>query len=1127
MTAPPLSDDNMGCTGFTPHVKYRDKKMTSNLRRVAGLSLLSLLFAAPAFGQSRVPQLVQGSAPKFIQADHAPDVLRERGVSLNLGNLAKAASAGERVIEIAFFDDARFHLLIERTSATHSGGVAHTGVVLGVNDRQPAVIVDNAGEVAATVSVDGRTYVIRGSAERGYVAREMARLGIPDHPSEKFDLSGAKYRQTTITSLAKDGPAPAPTPVAAADNNNIIDVMVIYTQAARNAIAVGTQAQQQAAMNALIDSEVAVTNTVYADSGVVQRLRLVYKGEVNYTEQAGGGGFTTALNQVTTINDGVLDTVPTMRDTYKADFVSLWINNNNSCGLGWLMTNESASFASNGYNVVHWGCSGIANYTFAHELGHNMGLNHDIQPDPGTTTTVTPEQGGGPTVIQYSRGYVDTTNRFRTVMAYADACELLFINCARIGRFSNATQTYDNRGFFAGASPAAPLGLAATADERRALNDTRETTQNFRQPALTTLAGPGIVMFPPGVTTFNVNESAANVVLTVQRITGSTGAVSVAYTTTNGTATSGSDYTTTSGTLNWANGDAADKTITVPILQDAIVEGYESFTVTLSSPTGGVSIGVEAGVTQQATVRIADDEADTFPVSNLLPGGLSTPNVPNVNTPNTQWSVDTTDGFMSNMSLRSAQVYSPQPTGACCNNSAVSDLEYTGVFRAGTVSFHYKLSSYQNTFSSFEFQIDGVSVFSNMNGGEVNWTQINQAITAGTHTLRWRFRNQLNFSCALVTSPAPAQGGNNCADRAWIDNLSMPLALESRDFAKADVNADGRSDLLFQNADGRIAAWTQNALSTTGSANLIGAGAGWTVTHTADLNGDRKADIFFKHTDGRVYVYTMNGLTVTGGKELLGAGLGWSIDRTADMNGDGKADLLLRNADGRSHLWLMDGTAIIGSVQLLGPATGWRVVATGDLNGDGMDDIVFIHADGRGYIYIMNGTTITAGAGFLSPASGWTVTHLGDVNGDGKADMFFRHTDGRAHLFIMNGTAFGAGAELLGAGTGWIVSHVGDMNRDGRADIVFRHTDGRAHVRLMNGTAILSAADVLPAGAGWTVTQLLDFNGDGKLDMVFKNIDGRITVRLMDGLTTLGSANLLGAGTGWSVVPPQPLPVLP
>jgi glucose/arabinose dehydrogenase len=332
----------------------------------------------------------------------------------------------------------------------------------------------------------------------------------------------------------------------------------------------------------------------------------------------------------------------------------------------------------------------------------------------------------------------------------------------------------------------------------------------------------------------------------------------------------------------------------------------------------------------------------------------------------------------------------------------------------------------------------------------------------------------------------------------------------------SDLSGEGRSDLVLQNSDGRIAAWLMNGTTTTATANLIGAGAGWTVTHIADLDGNGKSDIVFRHTDGRVYVYQMDGVTVTGGKELMPAGLGWSVSHTADLNGDGKADIILRHTDGRAHIWLMDGTTIIGSAQLFGAGTGWTLTQAGDLNGDGRADLVFMHSDGRGYIYIMNGTTVTAGAGFLSAGSGWTVSHLGDLNGDGKADMIFRHTDGRAHLFLMDGTTFGASAQLLPAGSGWSVAHVGDISGDGRADLVFRHTDGRAHVRLMNGTTIVNAADVLPAGSGWRITQLYDLNGDGRRDFVFRHDNGSITVRLMDGLTTLSSASLIGPG-GWSV----------
>ena len=63
-------------------------------------------------------------------------------------------------------------------------------------------------------------------------------------------------------------------------------------------------------------------------------------------------------------------------------------------------------------------------------------------------------------------------------------------------------------------------------------------------------------------------------------------AVTVDYATSNGTATAGADYTSTSGTLTFTAGEVS-KTIAVPVLEDSVDEGSETFTMTLSNPSGG------------------------------------------------------------------------------------------------------------------------------------------------------------------------------------------------------------------------------------------------------------------------------------------------------------------------------------------------------------------------------------------------------------------------------------------------------------------------------------------------------------------------------------------------------------
>ena len=77
----------------------------------------------------------------------------------------------------------------------------------------------------------------------------------------------------------------------------------------------------------------------------------------------------------------------------------------------------------------------------------------------------------------------------------------------------------------------------------------------------------------------------ASVVFTVTLDRAATATVTIDYATANGTASAGSDYTSTSGTLTFAAGTTT-RTITVPIADDAVNESDETFTVTLSNPSG-------------------------------------------------------------------------------------------------------------------------------------------------------------------------------------------------------------------------------------------------------------------------------------------------------------------------------------------------------------------------------------------------------------------------------------------------------------------------------------------------------------------------------------------------------------
>jgi len=129
-------------------------------------------------------------------------------------------------------------------------------------------------------------------------------------------------------------------------------------------------------------------------------------------------------------------------------------------------------------------------------------------------------------------------------------------------------------GFHISASPAAPQPTFETGQRL-------VTIRNFVAPVpvvgLPTLSIYDLVVPEP-------TNGTANAVFPVRLSAAQTQAVTVAYSTVNGTATAGADYQAASGTLTFNPGET-NQTITVAILADAINEGTETFLAVLTNPT--------------------------------------------------------------------------------------------------------------------------------------------------------------------------------------------------------------------------------------------------------------------------------------------------------------------------------------------------------------------------------------------------------------------------------------------------------------------------------------------------------------------------------------------------------------
>jgi hypothetical protein len=145
------------------------------------------------------------------------------------------------------------------------------------------------------------------------------------------------------------------------------------------------------------------------------------------------------------------------------------------------------------------------------------------------------------------------------------------------------------------------LYVGATAETGEVGTPTNAQVRIFDEPL-----SAGTLQFT--ATKFTAPEGGPAAIITVQRVGGDYGSVSVQYTTADGTAVAGQDYSAASGTLTWDTGDLADKTFTVPVIDDTELEAQETVLLTLSAPTGNAELGSAA----KALLVIADNE--TSPV---------------------------------------------------------------------------------------------------------------------------------------------------------------------------------------------------------------------------------------------------------------------------------------------------------------------------------------------------------------------------------------------------------------------------------------------------------------------------------------------------------------------------------
>jgi hypothetical protein len=222
-------------------------------------------------------------------------------------------------------------------------------------------------------------------------------------------------------------------------------------------------------------------------------------------------------------------------------------------------------------------------------------------------------------------------------------------------------------------------------------------------------------------------------------------------------------------------------------------------------------------------------------------------------------------------------------------------------------------------------------------------------------------------------------------------------------YRTGDFNGDGKTDLLHLCCDAYVHTWLSNGDGTY-SAPLFDPPDTYIVplgsVYVADVNGDGKSDVLHICCDTYLHTWLSNGdgsynVTIYSPPGHILAGGTW---KTADINGDYKSDLvhiccpasirtLISNGDGTYNF----SAATSGMPGYQAQLGSWQV---GDINGDGRSDLMHRCCNNDMYTWSSNGNatfTVTnfapAGGLYEVQAGSWlTGDFTSDHDGDGFLD---------------------------------------------------------------------------------------------------------------------------------------------